>query len=75
MSEEPEIGQWPEIVREPAPDVHEYRVDRVRDVTRQGKIVLSSGVKGADTAFRQLFPTTYDLVLDHPEAKETAEDK
>lgn len=28
-----------------------------------------------DTAFRQLFPTTYDLVVEHPEGEETGEDK
>ncbi|MGW5260468.1 hypothetical protein ACWEQG_05825 [Microbispora sp. NPDC004025] len=75
MPEEPEIVRSPEITREPTQNVHEYTVDQVRDVTRQGKVVLESGVQGTDTAFRQLFPTTYDLVLDHPEAKETAEDK
>jgi hypothetical protein len=76
MPDGPETGQPPEIVREPAQDVHEYRVDRIRDVTREGKIVLQQPyTKGMDTAFRQLFPTTYDLVLDHPETKETAEDQ
>ncbi|WP_067177851.1 hypothetical protein [Microtetraspora niveoalba] len=75
MPEGPESGQPPEITREPAHDAHEYTVERVRDVTREGKIVLESGTKGVDTAFRQLFPTTYDLVFDHPEAKETAEDE
>ncbi|MBP2706048.1 hypothetical protein JOL79_19755 [Microbispora sp. RL4-1S] len=75
MSEGPERGQPPEIVHQPADDVHEYTVDQVRDVTRQKKIVLYSDTKGVDTAFRQLFPTTYDLTLDHPEGTETGEDK
>ncbi|MEV0968866.1 hypothetical protein [Microtetraspora glauca] len=76
VPEGPESGQPPEIVvREPAQDAHEYTVDRVRDVTREGKIVLETGAKGVDTAFRQLFPTTYDLVLDHPETTKTSEDE
>ncbi len=73
MSEQPDSGQ---PTPRGADEVHQYTVDHVRDVTREGKIVIEAfPSKGQDTAFRQLFPTTYDLVLDHPEAKETAEDK
>ncbi|MEU1393796.1 MULTISPECIES: hypothetical protein [unclassified Nonomuraea] len=62
-------------MRAPSRDAHEYTVEQVRDVTRGGRIVLEGGGKGVDSAFRQLFPTTYDLVIEHPEGDETGEDK
>jgi hypothetical protein len=45
-------------------------VKRVRDLDLDGKIVIG----GSDTGWRQVFPLTYDIPLDHPEAVETAED-
>jgi len=51
---------------ERAADLHEARVDQVRDVTRQTKIVLP-GSPNADTGWRQAFPITYDIVV-HPPA-------
>ncbi len=74
MAETNDGVQPPEAVRESTQQAHEYVVEQVRDITREGKIVLEPG-RGVDTAFRQLFPTTYDLVFDHPEARETAEDE
>ncbi|MFF4773785.1 hypothetical protein ACFY05_13085 [Microtetraspora fusca] len=65
----------PEIIRGHTEDVHEYVVEQVRDVTRGGKIVLEIGGPRVDTAFRQLFPVTYDIVIEHPEDKTTGEDK
>ncbi|MFI9593097.1 hypothetical protein [Nonomuraea sp. NPDC052265] len=64
----------PEFGRASSHDAHEHTVERIRDVTRGGKVVLEGG-GGVDTAFRQLFPTTYDLVVEHPEGEETGEDK
>jgi hypothetical protein len=51
--------------------VHEHVVKRVRDL--DDKIVLSSG-GGSDTGWRQVFPLTYDVPLDHPVPVRTAED-
>jgi hypothetical protein len=30
---------------------------------------------GTDTGWRQVFPLTYDILVDHPEAIETSEDE
>ncbi|WP_157248263.1 hypothetical protein [Nonomuraea typhae] len=72
MTESAEGGQPPEFPHSSARDVHEYQVDHIRDITSEGKIVLGGGV---DTAFRALFPTTYDQVVEHPDDRKTGEDK
>ena len=63
----------PEALRRPGDEVHEHVVERVRDVTSGGRLVIGSGA--GDTGWRQVFPVTYDIPLDHPEAVETAEDE
>jgi hypothetical protein len=57
----------------PPDDLHEARVAQVRDVTRPEKAVprpqtyvFEFASPGADTAVRQVFPVTYDIVLDAP---------
>ncbi|MEV4247384.1 hypothetical protein AB0J63_28705 [Streptosporangium canum] len=75
MSEDREGVRAPEVVHEPGEQVHEYVVEQVRDVTRGGKIVFEASGGGVDTGLRRLIPVTYDIVLDHPEVRETGEDK
>ncbi|GAA2858395.1 hypothetical protein GCM10010517_16840 [Streptosporangium fragile] len=75
MPEDREGLQTPEAVHEAGDQVHEYVVDRIRDVTREGKIVFELPGPGVDTGLRRLIPVTYDIVLDHPEVRETGEDK
>ncbi|MDP9862476.1 MULTISPECIES: hypothetical protein [Streptosporangium] len=70
-----EDTQAAEAVGGSGEQVHEYVVDRVRDVTRGGKIVFDAPGGGVDTGLRRLIPVTYDVVLDQPEVKETGEDK
>ncbi|MEZ7127010.1 hypothetical protein ACBR40_16895 [Nonomuraea sp. AD125B] len=72
MAEEQEIVQ-PGGPRQPD-QAHEVVVSQVRDITRESKIVIEAG-GGVDTAFRRLFPTTYDVTVHHPEGLETGEDK
>jgi hypothetical protein len=72
----------PEPSNEPPPEpistsddqAHEQVVRRVRDITRDGTIVFETG-GGSDTGWRQVFPVTYDIPVDHPEAIETSEDE
>jgi hypothetical protein len=58
---------------EAAGQVHERVVKHVRDLDLDGPIVLHGG-GGSDTGWRQVFPLTYDIPLDHPQAVRTAED-
>jgi hypothetical protein len=64
----------PDWLLRPEGEVHEYVVDEVRDVTREGKIFFESG-GGADTGWRQAFPLTYDIPLNYPDPVHTAEDE
>jgi hypothetical protein len=60
---------------EPASDVHEARVEEVRDVTRDRKLVFRQS-PNADTGLRSTFPLTYDVVLEPPaEQRRTSEDE
>jgi hypothetical protein len=52
--------------------VHEYVVDRVRDLDRDGPIVFEAG-GGVDTGLRQIFPVTYDIPAPPAEAVAAAE--
>jgi len=58
--------------------VHERVVKRVRDLGREGKIVIQAGGGadtaggGSDTGWRQVFPLTYDFPPDHPEAVQSS---
>lgn len=70
---EPGYEPPPQPVRTTDDQAHEQVLQRVRDVTRDGIIVFATG-GGADTGWRQVFPVTYDIPLDHPEAIETSED-
>jgi hypothetical protein len=53
--------------------VHEYVVERIPDLDLSGPIVFETG-GGSDTGLRQIFPVTYDIPLDRPDAVQTAED-
>ena len=53
--------------------VHEYVVERVWNLDLNGTIIFETG-GGSDTGLRQIFPVTYDIPLDHPQAVQTAED-
>jgi hypothetical protein len=72
VSEPYENSPLPEPLRGPDQQAHEQVVKRVRGLDLDGKIVIESG-GGSDTGWRQVFPLTYDIPLDHPEAVETAE--
>jgi hypothetical protein len=56
-----------------ADQIHEYVVKRVPDLGREDRIVLHVE-NGGDTGWRQIIPLTYDIPLDHPESRRTAED-
>ncbi|MEV7008149.1 hypothetical protein [Streptosporangium sp. NPDC051022] len=74
----PEDGEreWvPEAVHKPGDQTHEYVVERVRDITREGRIVFETPGGKIDTGLRRLIPVTYDIDLDHPEVTRTGEDK
>ncbi|GAA3093596.1 hypothetical protein [Streptosporangium carneum] len=75
MSEDREDARGPEATRQPGDKAHEYVVERVRDITREGKVVFETPGGGVDTGLRRLIPVTYDIDLDHPEVRETGEDK
>jgi len=62
MSEEPRVFEPPP---EPASDLHEARVEQVRDVTRDRTIVLPAS-PNSDMGWRQAFPVTYDIPVDPP---------
>jgi hypothetical protein len=72
MSEQPGNEPPPEPVRTSGNQAHEQVVKQVRDVTRDGVIVFETG-GGGDTGWRQVFPVTYDIPVDHPEAIVTRE--
>lgn len=72
MSEQPSIEPPLEPVRSPRDQAHEHVVEQVRDVTQGGTIVFETRT---DTGWRQVFPLTYDIPVDHPEAIETSEDE
>jgi hypothetical protein len=71
---EPDTQPPPEPTRRSTDQTQEQVVAQVRDITREGAIVFETG-GGSDTGWRQVFPLTYDIPLDHPEAIETAEDE
>jgi hypothetical protein len=73
MPEPYESVPLPEPPSEAADQVHERVVKHVRDLDLDGPIVLHGG-GGSDTGWRQVFPLTYDIPLDHPQAVRTAED-
>ncbi|WP_214105100.1 hypothetical protein [Acrocarpospora catenulata] len=70
MSEQMEYPETPRPFRDPS---HEFVVEQVRDITKGDEIVIETR-GGVDTAFRILFPTTYDRTIEHPEPT-TGEDK
>jgi hypothetical protein len=72
LSEQPSTEPPPEPVRASGDQAHEQVVRQVRDITRGGAIVFETG-GGSDTGWRQVFPLTYDIPVDHPEAIETSE--
>jgi PII-like signaling protein len=74
MSEQPSNEPPPEPVRSSDDQTHEVVVKQVRDITRGGAVVFETG-GGGDTGWRQVFPLTYDIPVDHPEAIETSEDE
>ncbi|GIH22152.1 hypothetical protein Aph01nite_04620 [Acrocarpospora phusangensis] len=53
---------------------HEFIVEHVRDITKGEEFVIESH-EGVDTAFRIIFPTAYDRVIQHPPTQTTGEDK
>jgi hypothetical protein len=57
----------------PPDESHERVVTQVPHLEPGDKIVISRE-GGVDTGWRQVFPLTYDIPTDHPEAVETAED-
>jgi hypothetical protein len=57
----------------PPDESHERVVTQVPHLELGDKIVITTG-GGVDTGWRQVFPLTYDIPTDHPEATRTAED-
>lgn len=69
---EPYDSAPPEPRRGPDEPVHEYVVERVRDLDRDGPVVFATG-GGADTGWRQVFPVTYDIPAPQPDAVNAGE--
>jgi hypothetical protein len=46
-------------------------VEQVHDLDLNTPIVFTAG-GGSDTGWRQVFPFTYDIPVDHPEAVQSA---
>jgi hypothetical protein len=60
---------------EPAADLHETRVEQVRDITKDKTVVLPAS-PSSDAGWRQVFPITYDIVLHPPvDQVDNAEDE
>jgi hypothetical protein len=73
MSYPHEDGQPPpEPPRGSDHQVHEYVVERVRDLDRDAVVVFRAN-EGVDTGWRQVFPVTYDIPPPPAEAVNTAE--
>jgi hypothetical protein len=49
-------------------------VPDISDCPHRGATRPLHGGGGSDTGWRQVFPLTYDIPLDHPQAVRTAED-
>ena len=64
----------PEFMRDTSTDHHHEVVMPVRDVTRSDGPELPWPA-GTDTAWRVVFPITYDIVLDRPEATQSGQDE
>jgi hypothetical protein len=52
-------------VPEPLTDTTEVRIMPIRDITSADHIVLPAS-PNADSGWRQVFPITYDVVIDAP---------
>ena len=72
----PEEGQPPpsELFRASELDHHSEVVMEVRDITKPRKYEFPMPT-GTDTAWRIVFPITYDRVLDQAEGIESGEDE
>lgn len=69
--DDPDLPQA--LVRDQTAEHHHEVVMPVRDVTRPARTNFP-GPPGADTAWRLVFPITYDIVLDQPEQTLSGED-